>query len=181
MQAQSEIRKALAHAEEDRKAASVVTLELIGIGLLIGYAKGPWYAGVIASLVLFLLFMIPYVRVLTYLAVSAVWAIVLIRLVDGAAAFDRANPELSGPALGAAVLAFSVSLYAHFAFRRHMNDLDRSATSSHASDEKSKGRDAAAEERECPMCAEMIKAKAKKCRYCGSSVDPLVNAKDHSA
>jgi hypothetical protein len=30
------------------------------------------------------------------------------------------------------------------------------------------------DERECPECAELIKAKAKKCKHCGSEVEPLV-------
>jgi hypothetical protein len=30
------------------------------------------------------------------------------------------------------------------------------------------------DERECPECAELIKKKAKKCKHCGSDVEPLI-------
>lgn len=28
--------------------------------------------------------------------------------------------------------------------------------------------------RKCPQCAELIKVEARKCRYCGSEVEPMV-------
>jgi hypothetical protein len=34
----------------------------------------------------------------------------------------------------------------------------------------------ASDERECPHCAELIKAKAIKCKHCGSQVEPEVMA-----
>lgn len=40
--------------------------------------------------------------------------------------------------------------------------------------------DRAVDKKECPSCAEMVKAKAKKCRFCGYEFDDLVKAADES-
>jgi hypothetical protein len=35
--------------------------------------------------------------------------------------------------------------------------------------------------RKCPHCAEIIKAEAKVCRFCGRDVEPIASATAHSA
>lgn len=166
METQDQIRKAVVQSENDRKAGTLVWLEVVLIGIGTGIATKSWPTGIGAAAVLLIVFMIPYVRVLAYVAVSIVWAGVAIYLVDG----DKSVPTSLG--LGVAGLAFLMSIVGHFAFRRHMKDIQPSKQSQGASTDR-KVAEAYADERECPMCAEVIKSKAKKCRYCGSSVDPI--------
>jgi hypothetical protein len=176
MKASNEIRKALVQAEDDRKAANLVIFELIAVGIVIGYAKGPWFAGLISGIFLFFLFMIPYIRVIAYFAVSSVWALLAVRLIYGADVFSS-DSEATGPAVAIMLIVFLMCFFAHFAFKRHMDDLSpRNKSAAKVGVQSDRVANSNDLERDCPICAERIKAKAKKCRYCGAMVTPNVGA-----
>lgn len=176
---QSEVRKAVVEADNDKNLANLVFLELLAVAVAVGYFESSWGLGIGTYVVLLIVFMIPYVRVLAYLAASLCWALLVLRLVDGPAAFRSGSAAVSDAGVFLALFALIVSLIGHFAFRRHMADFapakakaqQEAATASSEVQEQVAA--LSSDERECPICAETIKAKAKKCRYCGSEVEPV--------
>ena len=88
---QREIRKAVVEAKQNNDLANVVSLELLAVAVAVGYVESSWGLGVGTFVVLFIIFMIPYVRVLAYLAASLCWALFVFRLVDGPEAFRSAS------------------------------------------------------------------------------------------
>ncbi|SMX44835.1 hypothetical protein [Octadecabacter ascidiaceicola] len=148
-------RAALTQAKQNEDAMPLVLLEVFGLGGFVGWQSGEWLVGLVVGVTFLVLLSIPYIRVFAALIVSLLWAVLA-----GALGIDLFElSESSAVVVG--ILAFVISLSAHFGFITWSKDID-------AKDQDPSGSPAERkEEKECPDCAEWIKKKALKCRFCG--------------
>ena len=161
---EKDVRRATSDAHDNRSASGLVVFEILLISAIVGFGGTSWISGVVVFFVLLLLMAIPYVRIVTYIAISVAWAsLLLFTLVQ-----QSEVTEPSGGQMFAAFAVFVLSFAAHLGFRNHLNDQQKNRTKEGQHQESS----IPPGERECPVCAEIIKAKAIKCRHCQSTIDP---------
>lgn len=170
-------RAALAQASHNDSASVLVFLEIVGLGALVGWLGGDWVSGVVAAIILMVLLMIPYIRVLVSLVLSVAWAAI------AGVVVKEVFEQSENAALAAAIVAGLLSLAAHFGFLEWSKDMDANDEvenpnpgSGVVSGLAPEAAMANASDIECPVCAEWIKAKATKCRFCGHPMTPQPSA-----
>lgn len=153
-------RAAINQAEVTSDGSALVFFEAVALGILVGFSEaGPlWGLGV--GIGLLLLQMVPYIRILVGLIFVVLWGGGTYLLLPE---FFDVGDEL---VLVAAIVMALIRFGAMLAAKDYFDDLE-------ASDDKHIEKDTKTAEtqeedtKECPVCAERIKARAKKCRFCG--------------